>query len=110
MSHRKKKEVVLDEDQIEQKPAEKVEENEEDEEDVSYYGGSRPSKAKKPTKKRASAGGEAGPSRPAKKKPGNCETCGRSPKKKPTAAALAKQARYYTLYYEVCKLFFVNER
>lgn len=90
MSHRKKKEVVLDEDQIEQKPAEKVEENEED---VSYYGGSRPSKAKKPTKKRASAGGEAGPSRPAKKKPGNCETCGRSPKKKPTAAALAKQAR-----------------
>ena len=31
MSHRKKKEVVLDEDQIEQKPAEKVEE------DVSYY-------------------------------------------------------------------------
>ena len=53
-------------------------------------------KAKNPPKKRASAGGAAGPSRPAKKKPGNCETCGRSPKKKPTAAALAKQARYYT--------------
>jgi hypothetical protein len=98
MSHRTvKKEVVLDEDQIQQKPAEKVEEDEEDEEDVSYYGGSRPSKAKKPTKKRASAGGAAGPSRPAKKKPGNCETCGRSPKKKLTAATLAKQARYYTL-------------
>jgi len=87
MSHRKKKEVVLDEDQIEQKPAEK------DEEDASYYGESRAAKAKNPPKKRARAGGEAGPSRPAKKKPGNCETCGRSPKKKPTAAALAKQAR-----------------
>ena len=90
MSHRKKKEVVLDEDQIEQKPAEKVEE------DVSYYGESSTAKAKNPPKKRARAGGAAGPSRPAKKKPGNCETCGRSPKKKPTAAALAKQARYYT--------------
>ena len=97
MSHRKKKEVVLDEDQIEQNPAEKVEEDGEDEEDVSYYGESRAAKAKNPPKKRARAGGEAGPSRPAKKKPGNCETCGRSPKKKPTAAALAKQARYYTL-------------
>ena len=101
MSHRKKKVVVLDEDQIEQKPAEK-------DEDVSYYGESLAAKAKNPPKKRARAGGEAGPSRPAKKKPGNCETCGRSPKKKPTAAALAKQARYYTLFSN--KLFFINEK
>ena len=99
MSHRKKKEIVLDEDQIEQKPAEKVEEDGEDEEDVSDYGESRTTKAKNPPKKRARAGGEAGPSRPAKKKPGNCETCGRSPKKKLTAAQLAKQARdIYYLY------------
>ena len=91
-----KEEVVLDEDQIDQKPAEKVEEDEENEEDVSYYGESRTPKAKNPPKKRARAGGAAGPSRPAKKKPGNCETCGRSPKKKLTAAAVAKQARYYT--------------
>ena len=82
-----KENLVLDEDQIDQKPAEKVEE------DASYYGESSTVKAKKPPKKRASTGGAAGPSRPAKKKPGNCETCGRSPKKKLTAAALAKQAR-----------------